>query len=241
MKGSPTYNSWINMKARCNNPNTKDYVNYGARGISVCDRWAGSFENFLDDMGERPDGTTIDRRDNNKGYNPENCRWATTKEQSINKRDSIFIELNGETRHLHEWCEMFNIAPGTAYARLIKGWDATRVFGEDVRLGRKGVAHNETLYTHNGETKNLKDWARSCGINYHTLRQRVLRYGQPLHIAISKKTRRAKKYSYKGITATTSEWAKRIGVNKSTIAKRIRTQGAVAAIEHAAMIAGVTL
>lgn len=90
-KSSPTHNSWRAMIARCVNPRNRGYVNYGGRGINVCLRWRHSFANFLADMGERPKGTTLDRRDNDKGYAPENCRWATPVQQANNTRRSLAL------------------------------------------------------------------------------------------------------------------------------------------------------
>jgi hypothetical protein len=81
------YRIWSGMKTRCYNSKRKDYVNYGGRGITVCDRWINSFENFYKDMGDRPLGTTIDRYPNNDGnYEPSNCKWSTPKEQINNRR-----------------------------------------------------------------------------------------------------------------------------------------------------------
>jgi len=80
------YPAWVMMKQRCSNPNSDQYQYYGARGIKICDRWAASFQSFLSDVGERPDGHTLDRVDTNGGYEPSNCRWATYQQQAFNRR-----------------------------------------------------------------------------------------------------------------------------------------------------------
>lgn len=113
------YRTWADIKKRCLNPNNKAYKHYGGRGITICERWL-KFENFLADMGERPDGLTIERIDNDKGYSPENCRWATYKEQNRNSRRTRMISYFGETRCLSEWAEVLNINRTTLHWRLRK-------------------------------------------------------------------------------------------------------------------------
>jgi len=90
------WQTWVNIRNRCYNKNNISYPNYGARGITVCDRWLESYENFLDDMGRCPGGCTIDRIDNDKGYSPSNCKWSTRAEQMRNTRRNVWVEFKGK-------------------------------------------------------------------------------------------------------------------------------------------------
>ena len=85
-KNTKTYTTWLSMKQRCLNPNHTFYSYYGGRNITICDRWKSSFKNFLEDMGERPEGKTLDRINSNGNYEPNNCKWSTSKEQISNRR-----------------------------------------------------------------------------------------------------------------------------------------------------------
>jgi len=117
----PLYGTWKNMRQRCQNPRNSKYVNYGGRGITVCERW-DSFENFILDMGPTyKRNLTLDRKDNSLGYSPENCRWATPVEQSMNRRNTLKVTLNGRTQALKDWCLELDLKYPTVYHRLKAG------------------------------------------------------------------------------------------------------------------------
>ena len=124
---SPTYNAWRAMVDRCTCPTSGNYERYGARGITVCDRWR-SFSNFLADMGSRPEGRTIDRIDGSKGYEPGNCRWASNKEQARNKRTNLIVTYRGESRCVAEWVEILGLKEKLVRVRLSRGWSPERAF-----------------------------------------------------------------------------------------------------------------
>jgi len=120
-KNSSEYWIWNTMKHRCTNPNHTQHKDYGNRGIKVCDRWQ-SFENFYADMGQKPDGLSLERRDNNKGYSPSNCYWADRKTQNSNKRNNHYIEAGGTKKTLTEWARCTGISHATIIARINAGW-----------------------------------------------------------------------------------------------------------------------
>lgn len=116
-KKTKTYNTWEHMIRRCNNSGDKDYPDYGGRGITVCSRWM-KFDNFLTDMGESPDNYQIDRIDNNKGYNKENCRWTTSIVNNRNRRNNRLFTLKGKTQCIAAWAQEYNIPYSRLWRRL---------------------------------------------------------------------------------------------------------------------------
>ena len=124
MTRTPTYATWSAMLARCANPGANSYGTYN--GVSVCTRWL-KFENFLADMGRRPDGMSLDRFPDRKGgYNPENCRWATPKEQALNRKTTRWIEWEGCVYSIEELATYAGMKAGTLYMRLKRGWAIER-------------------------------------------------------------------------------------------------------------------
>lgn len=122
------YSIWTSMKTRCYNSNHEAYARYGGRGIAVCDEWRNDFMSFYNwalSHGYN-DTLTIDRIDNNKGYEPNNCRWTTRKQQSRNLRNNKNITINGETRCLTEWCNILGLNYYTVWERLNYGWSVKK-------------------------------------------------------------------------------------------------------------------
>jgi len=127
MTHTKEYRIWSTMIQRTRNPNDHAYHDYGGRGIKVCDRWL-LFENFFGDMGNAPgEEYSIDRINNELGYSPENCRWATRKQQCNNTRRNRLITYNGETKTLSQWAEAVGISAQVIWYRINKlGWEVEK-------------------------------------------------------------------------------------------------------------------
>jgi hypothetical protein len=123
---SPVYNAWHGMKQRCLNPNNPRYKDYGGRGIKIHDAWL-EFVDFYKDMGDCPVGRLLDRIDNNGNYEPNNCRWATPREQQNNMRSNKMITFNGIRQTTTQWARDLDINPSTLFKRLNRSkWTVER-------------------------------------------------------------------------------------------------------------------
>lgn len=140
MAGTPVHLVWKAMLQRCHNPNSKSYPSYGGRGIVVCDRWRQSFTAFMSDMGQRPEGMSVERIDNDGPYSPGNCKWATASEQGRNRRDQTHITANGETMSVSKWARKLAFPRYVLQNRLTRGWSHERVINTPRMVFKKAAA-----------------------------------------------------------------------------------------------------
>lgn len=135
LTGSPEHVVWWGIVSRCRNPGNTSYKDYGAKGIEVCKRWQGldGFRHFLSDMGPRPEGMTIERKDSTKGYSPSNCVWATVKTQGRNRSTNRLLTYDGRTQCLSAWAEEMGVPYKTLWYRLTSGWSEKRALTEPVK------------------------------------------------------------------------------------------------------------
>lgn len=148
-----THIAWRSMKQRCFSKNCKDYWDYGGRGITVCERWL-LYKNFLGDMGERPEGTTLERKNNEGNYKKENCKWADRREQAGNRRNSRLIEYKGEQRKLVDLCKEKGADLRTVRSRIRNGWKEDDWFIPAWGLGNKyKIATGQQKQIYKGKVK----------------------------------------------------------------------------------------
>lgn len=139
-EGTTLYRIWHNMKVRCLNPNSDAYPDYGGRGITICNEWKndfGAFREWALSNGYK-DGLSIDRKENDKGYSPDNCRWTTMKEQCNNRRSNLYIEYNGEVRTAAQWAEIKGIPSNILRRRIqVLGWKVEKALETPVKKYKK--------------------------------------------------------------------------------------------------------
>jgi hypothetical protein len=143
------HRAWRGLRNRCMNPRNKDYADYGGRGLTVDPRW-DDFLVFLADMGLRPTPKhSVERRDNSKGYSPENCYWGTRAEQGANKRNNRMLTYQGLTLHLSEWARRIGITKESLHNRVRKGWPIELILSpERFTRSRRVRNHNPPMANH---------------------------------------------------------------------------------------------
>jgi hypothetical protein len=182
------------MKQRCSNPKHSSYKNYGGRGIRVCEEWltdSSSFFEWAVDNGY-VEGLVIDRIDNNGPYSPENCRWTTYTENGRNRRDTVFLTLDGKTQDIGTWGEKLGIKPKTIANRLRAGHTteealSTSFLKSGPRVGSPPICKSSATkirLTHNGITKTIKEWSSFLGIGTSTIYFRISK-GYPVEDVLS--------------------------------------------------------
>lgn len=194
------YAAWRDMRNRCGNTKLRTFKHYGGRGISVCAQWAYSFPTFLNDMGPRPSKKhSLDRKDNNGGYTPDNCRWATREEQQRNRQDTRLLTVNGKTQCIKDWARETGIPNATLHGRLSRGWPSDRAVLAPIRTESRstkkemvGLAFGRlTVLSRAGTLQGRPMWlcACSCG-TYRTVSGHNLRRGNTRSCGCSRSARR---------------------------------------------------
>jgi hypothetical protein len=147
--GTAEYSAWLAMRQRCFYPKSAHFARYGGRGITVCARWKDSFENFLADMGKKPSPQhSLDRVDNAGNYEPQNCRWATKKEQSCNTSANVFLTHNGETLTISQWTEKLGFNQNVIAYRLKHGWSVEKALDTPVKTN---TTQTNTIFKSEGK------------------------------------------------------------------------------------------
>lgn len=171
MKGTPEYQTWQRIRRRCHDPEHQDYPKYGAQGIKVCPEWQTSFLAFIRAMGLRPTPQhSIDRIRNEKGYSPDNCRWADKNLQAQNRRFVHPVTIRSKTQTIAEWAREAGLPAQTLYNRFRRGQT-----GEEMLLPPGGKRKNAVMLTFNGETLSVAAWAKRLGVRRKTIKERLRR------------------------------------------------------------------
>lgn len=163
------HTAWVNMVQRCHNESNPSYFRYGGRGIRVCQQWRDSFHQFLVDMGKRPSPLmTIERKDNSLGYSPENCEWASRKDQARNHRRNRLVEFNGETKCLTDWAAIVGLSNPALEYRIDK-WGVEAAMTTAANGKPKGESHGNALLN-DSIVRSIRE-LRSHGMSYPKIAQ----------------------------------------------------------------------
>ena len=170
---TPIYYCWRNMINRCYWKKGPKYHRYGGRGIKVCRRWL-LFINFYQDMGEPPVGMSLDRKDNDGDYTPENCRWATQQKQQNNKSTNHQIQIGGNKQTIADWCRDFGIKTATVHQRVRNGWGIEEAI--QTPTGQTGVSFKlPVMIKCKGRVLTVQQWSEETGLNTSTIYSRLKR------------------------------------------------------------------
>lgn len=174
---TPTHNSWRAMKERCDNPKNSHYHIYGGRGITYDKAW-GSFDNFLIDMGSRPEGMTLERINTDGNYSKDNCTWATPAQQIRNSRRNVNLTFDGETMCLKDWATRLKINDVALLYRL-KHWPfhVAMTAPSNFTYSSKRYKGMSKMISIHGETNSMVDWARVFGVRSSTFYSWIRRKG----------------------------------------------------------------
>jgi len=182
---TPEFKVWSSMLFRCLNPRAHNFEDYGGRGIKICDRWAESFQAFLDDMGERPGaGYSIDRIDNDGNYEPGNCRWATRQQQTWNSRKIRHITVNDQTWPIREWARRLDVSEGALRHKMRKLGSVEAAIAHYSTHQVASWPKQPDRIDVDGEALTLKEWATAIGSSERTLRRRAKDLSISLEAAI---------------------------------------------------------
>ena len=169
MTSAPEYKIWFDMRKRCSDHRAPSFAGYGGRGIRVCRAWNESFAAFYADMGPRPSPRhSIERRDNNAGYGPDNCSWETQDVQANNTRSNHYLTVDGTTATCSQWARINGIPVNRVNKRIKLGWSP-----EDA------ISPTAKLVLYHGEWKTLTEWCRALGIDFGKVQQRIKKLGWP--------------------------------------------------------------
>jgi hypothetical protein len=171
---TPEWKAWKGVLDRCSTTVTTPNKDYAGRGIKVCPRWATSFLAFYEDMGPRPSPLhSIDRKDNDGDYTPENCRWATSAVQNSNTRLARYLTYNGTTKTMSAWARDLGVLPTIIWQRLKSGWPVSRAVTEQP----KSIIKRNARISHNGKEMTISEWAKLLRIPQGTLHGRLFIWG----------------------------------------------------------------